>query len=368
MSTALAVPAFAAGAVVSLLTSMVLVARLERVGERLGLSEALLGMVAALAADAPEVTAAVTAVAHHEPRVGAGVILGSNVFNLAALLGLGAVVAGRIGLHRKVVLLGGGVAVWIAAVSLITVAGGWPAGWGLALAAGVLTVYLILLGTEGKGLDSLPIPGRWASWLRSAISEEELELEEAIRPARGRWTDVAAAMIALAVVVAASVTMERAASDLGVRWAVPELVVGGLVLAAVTSLPNAVAAVYLAARGRGAATFSTALNSNTLNVVAGLLVPGVVLGLGRPSGQAILITLWYALLTVAVLAAAYRHYGLGRFTGALIIAAYAGFTGSVLAVGYSINAAGLTAAVLGAAGAAFMAAALTWRGRTANPG
>src|SRR5262252_387394 len=123
MPTALAVPAFIAGAVVSLLASMVLVARLERVGERLGLSEALLGMVAALAADAPEVTAAVTAVAHHEQRVGAGVILGSNVFNLAALLGLGAVVAGRVTLHRRVVLLGGAVATWIAMVCLAVVLG-----------------------------------------------------------------------------------------------------------------------------------------------------------------------------------------------------------------------------------------------------
>src|SRR6266849_1093275 len=180
MSTALAAPAFVAGAVVSLLTSLVLVARLERVGERLGLSEALLGMVAALAADAPEVTAAVTAIAHHQQRVGAGVILGSNVFNLAALLGLGAVVAGRIGLHRRVILLGGGVAIWIAVVSLLTVVGAWPAGLGLALAAGGFAAYLVVLGREGKGLDRLPMPGRWAAWLRSAISEEELELEDAI--------------------------------------------------------------------------------------------------------------------------------------------------------------------------------------------
>src|SRR3984957_6214333 len=106
----LALAAFAGGAVVSLATSWLLVSRLERLGERLGLSEALLGMVAALAADAPEISAAVTALAGHQQRVGAGVVLGSNVFNLAALLGLGAVVAGRIGLHRKVVGLGGGVA------------------------------------------------------------------------------------------------------------------------------------------------------------------------------------------------------------------------------------------------------------------
>src|SRR6266568_1485155 len=252
MPAALAAPAFLVGTAVSLLTSLVLVSRLERVGERLGLSEALLGIVAALAADAPEVTAAVTAVAHHQQRVGAGVILGSNVFNLAALLGLGAVVAGRIGLHRKVVLLGGTVAVWVAAVSLLMVVGAVPAAWGLAMAGGVLALYLVVLGREGRGLERLPIPRRWAAWLRSAVSEEELELEEAIRPARGRWTDALAAVLALTVVIAASVTMERAASVLGARWAVPELVTGGLVLAAVTSLPNAVAAVYLAGAGRGA--------------------------------------------------------------------------------------------------------------------
>jgi len=53
---ALAGISFTIGAIVSLATSWVLVTRLERVGERFGLSEALLGIVAALAADAPEIT------------------------------------------------------------------------------------------------------------------------------------------------------------------------------------------------------------------------------------------------------------------------------------------------------------------------
>ena len=101
MNVGLSLAAFLIGAVVSLGTSWVLVSLLERVGERLGLSEALLGILAALAADAPEITAAVTALLHHQATVGAGVVLGSNVFNLAALLGLGAVVEGRIRLHRR---------------------------------------------------------------------------------------------------------------------------------------------------------------------------------------------------------------------------------------------------------------------------
>ena len=48
---------------------------------------------------------------------------------------------------------------------------------------------------------------------------------------------------------------------------------GGWALVVVTSLPNAVSAVYLAMRGRGGAVLSTTLNSNAINVIAGLLIP-----------------------------------------------------------------------------------------------
>lgn len=353
-----AVAAFLAGAIVSLATSWLLVSRLERVGERLGLSEALLGLVAALAADAPEITAAVSAAAGHQQRVGAGVVLGSNVFNLAALLGLGAVVAGRIGLRRKVVALGGAVAMCVAAICLAAVAGVLPVVAGLALAALTLVLYAVLLGTEGRGLGRLGLPRRWALWLRSAVSEEETELEEAIRPRRGRWPDVAAAAAALAVVVVASVIMERAATELGQRLAVPQIVTGGLVLASVTSLPNVVAAVYLATRGRGAATLSTALSSNTLNVVAGLLLPGALVGLGAASGQAGLVTAWYVVLTLAVITLAWRHRGLGRGAGLLVIGAYAVFAASVLASGYGLASTPVLAAVLGVSTVLLVAAGL----------
>jgi cation:H+ antiporter len=353
-----AIAAFVVGAAVSLATSWLLVSRLERIGERLGMSEALLGLVAALAADAPEISAAVSALTSHQQSVGAGVVLGSNVFNLAALLGLGAVVAGRIGLHRKVVALGGSVALWVAVVCLAVVTGLLPVAGGLVLAGAVLGLYTVLLGTEGQGMQRLRLPQRWWTWLRSAVTEEEIELEDAIRPEPARWPDVVTAGVALLVVVVASVVMERAASHLGRHYGVPQIIVGGLVLAAVTSLPNAVAAVYLAGRGRGAATLSTALSSNTINVVAGLLLPGALLGLGRPSAQAVLVTAWYFALTVAALAIAYHQHGLSRRAGGMIIAAYAAFTVSVIVSGYSTAGSTGLIAVLAVVSAAMLATAL----------
>ncbi len=129
--------------------------------------------------------------------------------------------------------------------------------------------------------------------------------------------------------------METAAVALGRRYAVPGIITGGIVLAAVTSLPNAVAAVYLAAKGRGAAVLSTALNSNALNVIAGLLIPAAVTGLGRPSSQAATVAVWYAGLTLFALAAAYRDSGVRRSAGVIIIGAYLVFLGSLLAIGYA---------------------------------
>jgi cation:H+ antiporter len=322
MTVGLSFLAFFFGAVVSLFTSWLLVSRLERVGERLALSEALLGMVAAVAADAPEITAAITALVHHQATIGAGVVLGSNVFNLAALLGLGAVVAGRIDLHRKVVLLGGSVAMLVAVSSLFSVGGQLPVGAGLAIVVAILVPYIVLLGAHRRILGRFGPTTRWAAWLSAAIVEEETELEEAIHPRRGTGRDALLGGAALVVVVAASVAMERGAASLGVHFAVPEIIVGGLVLAAVTSLPNAVSAIYLARRGRGAATLSTALNSNSLNVTAGLLIPAAIIGLANPSGSGLLVAGWYVGLTALTLVLAYSGRGLGHTSGTLIIGTY----------------------------------------------
>jgi len=320
---------FIAGVVVSLSASWQLVVRLERLGERARFSEASLGLVAALAADAPEITSAATALIRGQSSVGAGVVIGSNVFNLAALLGLAAVVAGTVGFHRRVVLLGGIPGMWVAVVCVLAVAGVLSPARGLILAAIIVIPYAGLLALGRRGIARLPLPNRWTAWLVSAVHEEETELSEMIRPSAGTWRDGLAAAAALIVVIAASVTMEWAATLLGRRYAVADIITGGLVLAVVTSLPNAVSAVYLARRGRGAAVLSTALNSNAINVTAGLLIPATLAGLGAATGQDLLVAAWYAGLTFLALAFAYRGRGLGRLPGAMIIAGYLAFVAAL---------------------------------------
>ena len=202
---------------VSLAANWLLVSRLERLGERAGFSEAWLGLVAALAADAPEITSSVTALARGQASVGAGVVIGSNVFNLAALLGLAAVVAGSIGFHRRVVVLSGVPAVWVAAVCLLTVAAVIAPAAGLGLAAVVLVPYLAVLGMRRARMERLRLPARWRRWLLAAVHEEETELAEAIRPRPGTWRDAVAALAGRPPVHQTSVPSGPAPSERRIR-------------------------------------------------------------------------------------------------------------------------------------------------------
>ena len=356
---------FAAGVALSLAASWLLVSRLERLGERAGFSEAWLGLVAALAADAPEITAAVTALTRGQASVGAGVVIGSNVFNLAALLGLAAVVAGGIAFHRRVVLLAGLPAIWVAAVCLLTVAAVVAPAVGLALTMAVMVPYAAVLGIRRARLESLRLPAGWIRWLTAAVHEEETELAEAIRPRPGTWRDAVTAAGALITVIGASTVMEVTATALGHRYGIADIITGGLVLAVVTSLPNAVTALYLARRGRGAAVLSTALNSNAINVLAGLLIPASLAGLGPRSGQATLVAAWYAGLTVLALALAYRGRGLDRMSGAAIIAGYLAFVTALLISvaqgGVRPATAVIPTAAVGVAGALLLIWPARWR-------
>src|SRR3954451_5938063 len=65
-------------------SSFVLARALDRIGVRLGLTDAVIGMLTALGADAPEISTAAAAVLSRHDDIGVGVVLGSNVINLAA--------------------------------------------------------------------------------------------------------------------------------------------------------------------------------------------------------------------------------------------------------------------------------------------
>ena len=304
--------------------SVVLARNLDRIGRRLGFSEALLGIVTALGADAPEIASAVAAIVAGHEDTGIGVVVGSNVFNLAGLLGVSALIAGSVRIRPHGLALTGGVAIAVAVIGALVAVGVLPGVAGLILALLALAPYVTVSALHANARVRLP------AFLREAVADEEEDArrDQLVRPASR--ADVLAIVPALSAVVGGSYGMVVAAQSLADRWNVSDIVVGALVLAALTSIPNLIAAVRLARHGRGAACVSESLNSNNANILVGLCLTATILGFGSPGGLQIFAAWWMAGMTVVAVALGFGN-GLTRAEGAAIVALYLVFVAVIVA-------------------------------------
>ena len=318
MSIPVAVALFAGSFALTVASSIVLARELDRIGERLGFSEALLGIVTALGADAPEIASAVAAIVAGHKDTGVGVVVGSNVFNIAGLLGVSALLAGPVRIHAHGLALTGGVALLVAISGGLVAVGVLPAAVGFVLALLALAPYVTLSALHARTRERLP------ALLRAAVAEEQQDArrDEFARPATG--IDALAILPGLAAVVGGSYGMVASAQSLADRWDVSDVVLGALVLAALTSIPNLIAALRLALHGRGAACVSESFNSNNANILVGLCVPAVILGIGSVSGIEIFAALWMVGMTAVAVALGFGG-GLTRREGAAIVALYVAF-------------------------------------------
>jgi cation:H+ antiporter len=130
---------------------------------------------------------------------------------------------------------------------------------------------------------------------------------------------------ALCLIVAGSVGAVRAAIDLAHAWSVPDELVGVLGLAVLTALPNAWTGVRFGLQRRGSALISETLNSNSINMVAGIALPAAVGAIVSFSHLTVFNLAWLFGMTVAALVLFGKRGGAGRSAGALLIVLYAVF-------------------------------------------
>jgi cation:H+ antiporter len=294
---------FAASLALTLAAASFFARRLDRVGLHLGLPEALLGLLTALAADAPETSSALVALIKGKHDVGVGVILGSNVFNLAAMIGLSAVLCGRIRIRRKALTVEGAVGIAATVVVGALLLELIPAWLALVLLAVVIVPYLAVLSRVGERHRPDHVLAHGEALLVPALT----------------------LVPALALIVAGSTGMVESAVSLAHRWSVPDAVVGIFVLAILTSLPNAFTAARLAFQQRGSAVVSETMNSNTTNLVFGISVPALFVSLGSTAALTQFELGWLLLMTLAAIALLGRRGGVTRSGGLAILLLYAVF-------------------------------------------
>jgi len=313
---------FIAAVVVMSLASVRLATVLERIGSRLRFSDGLLGIVTALGADAPEICSAVAALLSDHHEVGLGVVIGSNIFNLAGLLGLSALVAGRVTIGRQGLWFNGGTSLIVSVVVVALVLQWIPVWFSLLLLALVLLPYVTLMAMHPPQIDELKLPSAAKRFFSVAVGHSHSDAWKRLNILHATWKDVMWAIVSLILIVASSFSAVDSAVTLAGHWGISQAVLGMLLLAALTSIPNVIAAVHLARNGRGAAVVSESLNSNTLNILAGIGLPALLIGFSPPSSAIIYAAIWLLFMKLVSLVAASHRNGLHRAGGVVIMMLY----------------------------------------------
>jgi cation:H+ antiporter len=315
VSTGIAAVYFVVSLIATLYAAAVFADRLDKLGARLGLPEALLGLLTAAGADAPELASAVAAIASGAKGVGFGVVVGSNVFNLGAMIGLSALVAGRVSLRRDALALEGGVALAATGVVALLGFGVLPAWATVVLIAAVLVPYAVVVARGGRGSPVLGEPHRR-------------------HPPHGHalWGPLLVIPPSVAAIVLGSIGMVHAALRLGDAAGLPQVLVGTLLLAVLTSIPNAYTGVRLGRAGRGPALVAETMNSNTINLVGGVAVPALFVTVGL-SGLERADVVWLLAATAATAVLLARRRGVGPGGGIFLLASWVAFAAVQGAVG-----------------------------------
>jgi cation:H+ antiporter len=331
MSTALAVSLFFASLAVTLGAAQLFARRLDRLGVRFGFPEALTGLLTAVAADGPEISSALFALIRGAHNVGVGVVIGSNIFNLAAMIGLSAVLAGHVRLSREVLLLEGAAGLLMTIVASALLLGWLPPGAAAGLSVLVLLPYLTLVIVGIRLLERLgDRPHSPTARLARALHEHpgpERSPDSVTNPTHHL---IGLIVVDLALIIAGSAGMVESALTLAGHWHIPSAILGTLILGPLTSIPNAVTGVRLGRAGRGAALVGETFNSNTINLTVGVILPSLFVTLAAVGTIGKLQLAWLLAATIFTLATLARPGGMRRADGVALIALYVAFVVSTL--------------------------------------
>jgi len=323
VSPVAALPLFAVSLLVTLLAARLFARRLDHLGVRFGLPEASIGLLTALAADGPEISSALFALAKGAHEASVGVLVGSNAFNFAAMLGVSGLLAGRVLCARAALALEGslGAAITLLAAAVLL---GWL---GAAEAAGASACLVVpYLWIVFGGLER--VARRNASGNLATFAEAL-----ATRPRRERLAHsgnptqhlLALIIVDVALIVAGSAGMVQAALALGDDWNVSSAALGVLVLAPLTSVPNAITGVRLGIAGRSDALVGETFNSNAINLGAGVVAPALFTTLAALALTAKLELAWLVAMTAVTIGLLAPREGMRRQGAVLLIALYVGF-------------------------------------------
>lgn len=297
----------------------IFVDNLVDIGGALGISQIILGVTAAaIGTSLPEFGSAMIASLSGSVDLGVGTIIGSNIWNIAAILGISAIAAGTIrtdssGINRD---------------GLMT------------LATGIILIIFMLFGDinwiASVVMIALYIFYLWRliksqkEYKKGKIKEEITYESHEKKPIDKK--KIGFVILGLAGLIVGCRILVYSGVELARIAGIPEMIMGLFTLAIGTSIPELVVTLSSAMKGLHELSIGTILGSNTFNILIGIGIPALIIDIPVEKLSLTFDAPVMIFVTVLLLLLVKRSGKLTRNGGIILLATYISYAAIRLTV------------------------------------
>jgi cation:H+ antiporter len=288
----------------------------------LRLTPAVIGLtVVAAGTSVPELAVSGIAAAQGKTDIAVANVVGSNIFNIAVIVGLCALIH-PIAITGNTIRLEYPVLALVTLLCLVICQDGWVNQLDAVLCLAVyvgFTAYLVSLVRQ-------QVTDAEARELRTEVKE--------LRPDDGRpraWVSLGLVAAGAGLLAGGAHATVTGAVELARLLGWSERVIGLTIVSAGTGLPEVVASLMSSVRGRNDIAIGNVIGSNLFNILGILGINGLITPLPVP--QALVATDFWWMLGITLLLFPVMFTGLrvNRWEGGLLIAVYCAYLGLLLA-------------------------------------
>ena len=292
----------------------------------LGVPSFLIGVVIlGLGTSAPEMVISVLAALEGSPELALGNAYGSNIMNIALVLGTTALISPII-IHKSIVKRD------LPLLLVITLLAAWQLRDGqlsqsdgtiLLLGLAAVLIFQIVMNLRSTRQEDKKIASK-----NNEHDEEHSENKD--RQSAGIFRGLASLIIGMSILILSSRAIVWGAVELATFWGLSELIIGLTVVAVGTSLPELVASLSAARKGEHDMALGNIIGSNIFNTLGVVGLAALIAPISADpiilSRDVLMIGLLTLLLVVLCVFAYIKKRSFGRTSGAILLLFFIGYS------------------------------------------
>ncbi len=284
-----------------------------------GMPALLIGMViVGFGTSAPEMVVSALASSQGNPGIALGNAYGSNITNIALILGITALIS-PIAVHSQVLRRE------LPILTIVTFAAAWQLWDGQLSRADAVVLLLVfaalMVWTIWQGMQKKT--DKFGTEMANELEQHQMPIKRAVF-----WL-----IVGLLLLILSSRVLVWGAVEIAHALGVSDLIIGLTIVAVGTSLPELASSVIAARKGEHDIALGNILGSNLFNTLAVVGIAGMIAPMAVSPELLYRDVMVMIVLTISLFLFGYGFRGQGRINrveGGILLAAYAGYTGYII--------------------------------------